>query len=158
MAHHWPNENTKWPTLEDLLLHLAQHDLVFQFKYYMISRSLLSVVQLTCNFWASLVLNENSYQKPWSPQLRIIVHHRPFWKAHLSILATRKFNLVIQIYCTFSMGESVTICCTNDFHIFILSSWFCIHFDLLLLLIWSLIGTIVFLNLRCQHLLQPTLV
>ena len=28
----WPNTNTKWLTLDELLLHLAQHYLIFQLK------------------------------------------------------------------------------------------------------------------------------
>ena len=70
--HHWPNENTKWPTLEDLLLH-------FGVTWFSPSIETLydwpiivdCIAQLACNFWASLALNENSYQKPWPSYVAI---------------------------------------------------------------------------------------
>ena len=64
MAHYWPNENSKWSTLEDLLLYFGVTWFSPLLKYCMIGPSLLTVAQLVRNFWASLALNKNSYLKP----------------------------------------------------------------------------------------------
>ena len=112
MAHQWPNENTKWPTLEEThCLILALYDLVLQLKCCMIGPSLLIVAQLTCNFWASLVLNKNSYQQHWYfslCQLCILV----FLEATgICLWELKNYNTLI-FYRTFSLISFVLF--TND--------------------------------------------
>ena len=56
MTHYWPKK--------DLLLHFGATWFSSSIEILMIGPSLLTVAQLACIFWASLVLNK-IYQEPW---------------------------------------------------------------------------------------------